>query len=179
MTMLMAARHPEPWVAASAWVGITDLVAWHANHADGKYGEMMRSALGGAPGDSAEVDAAIRIVHRSRTLQVASRYLSTSGRRDGHNKASVPIRHLLDAFNAIARAAGGEVVEEDEMAQICSAQDGELACPRPFDRVEDAIFGRKIFLCRETGGTWVTIFDGGHEGIDSAALAWFARHGGA
>lgn len=65
------------------------------------------------------------------------------------------------------------------MAQICSAPDGELACPRPFDCVYDDTFGREILLRRETGGTRVMILDGGHEGVDSAALVWFARHGGA
>src|SRR5262245_4625447 len=32
MTMLMAGRHPEPWAAASAWVGISDLRDWYMSH---------------------------------------------------------------------------------------------------------------------------------------------------
>lgn len=49
--------HMAMFMAAKAWVGIPDLVAWHA---DGKHGKMMWSTLDGAPGDSAEVDAAYR-----------------------------------------------------------------------------------------------------------------------
>ena len=55
MTMLMVGRHPQPWAAASAWVGISDLRTWHARHATGKYGLMMRKCCGGKPGDSTEV----------------------------------------------------------------------------------------------------------------------------
>ena len=40
MTMLMAARYPERWKAASAWVGISDLISWHGRHRGSKYGNM-------------------------------------------------------------------------------------------------------------------------------------------
>ena len=56
MTMLMAGRHPQAWTAASAWVGISDLAAWHKRHAKGRYGQMVRQSCGGPPGASDEVD---------------------------------------------------------------------------------------------------------------------------
>jgi len=49
MTMLMAGRHPAVWAAASAWVGISDLAAWHLRHETTKYGEMLRKSCGGRP----------------------------------------------------------------------------------------------------------------------------------
>ena len=52
MTMLMAGRHPERWAAARAWVGISDLAARHARHAEAQYGEMLRNCRGGFPGFS-------------------------------------------------------------------------------------------------------------------------------
>ena len=56
MTMLMAARHPDIWAAASAWVGISDLAAWHKKHAGSGYGDMMEAACGGPPGSGDAVD---------------------------------------------------------------------------------------------------------------------------
>src|SRR5690606_21308450 len=60
MTMLMAGRYPQVWAAASAWVGISNLAAWHERHKDGRYGLMLRRSCGGAPGDSETVDREYR-----------------------------------------------------------------------------------------------------------------------
>ena len=42
MTMLMAGRYPAMWAAASAWVGISDLAAWHRKHAGDRNGRPTR-----------------------------------------------------------------------------------------------------------------------------------------
>ncbi|MBM3494320.1 MAG: prolyl oligopeptidase, partial [Armatimonadetes bacterium] len=60
MAMLMAGRHPERFAAISAWVGISDLAAWHATHAKGQYGAMLRRVCGGPPGANADVDRQYR-----------------------------------------------------------------------------------------------------------------------
>ena len=52
MTMLMAARYPQTWAAASAWVGISDLHAWYDEHRNENYGAMMRACFGGTPSES-------------------------------------------------------------------------------------------------------------------------------
>src|SRR5690606_37074546 len=46
MTMMMAAKYPDRWRAASAWVGISDLAAWHRLHAGDNYGKMLRNSCG-------------------------------------------------------------------------------------------------------------------------------------
>ena len=48
--------------------------------------------------------------------------------------------------------------------------------PRPSDKVEDASFGREIHLRRHAKKARVTIFEGGHEGIATAAIAWLEQH---
>ncbi|MCA9173280.1 MAG: prolyl oligopeptidase family serine peptidase [Planctomycetales bacterium] len=176
MTMLMAARHPEHWTACSAWVGISDLAAWHAKHKGGRYGQMMRSACGGAPGDSAEVD---REYHNRSPLPflAAAKDLPldiAAGVHDGHT-GSVPIRQSLDAFNAIAKAREDKLITEDEIQQL-SRKNGKLERPLPSDQVEDATFNREIHLRRRSGPARVTIFEGGHEGIAPAAIAWLKSH---
>jgi poly(3-hydroxybutyrate) depolymerase len=176
MTMLMAGRHPEVWAAASAWVGISDLAAWHELRAKDGYGKMLRACCGGAPGDSPEVDAEYRerspLTHLHRAAGVALDL--NAGVHDGH-RGSVPIRHTLSAFNAIARACGAEPITEEEIAQL-SRPNGRLDRPRPSDQVEDPILGRAIYLRRTAGQARVTIFEGGHEGLVEPTIEWLARH---
>jgi len=178
MTMLMVGCHPDVWTAASAWVGISDLASWHSKHAGDGYGEMMRKVCGGAPGDSDAVDRQYRLrsplTHLHRAAKVALDI--SAGVHDGHT-GSVPVRHSLDAFNEIAKAAKGNPISEAEIQQI-SRKDGRLDKPTASDMVTDASFGRAIYLRRHAGRSRVTIFEGGHEGIESAAFAWFAKHTG-
>lgn len=176
MTLLMVARHPEPWAAASAWVPPTDLVAWHDRHANGRYGEMIRAATGGAPGTSPEVDREYR--ERSPVNWLAgARGLPVeiaAGIRDGHD-GSVPIAHTLRAFNVLARANGGAEVSEEDLAAL-SVPDGLPLEPLPGEREDDPALGRAIRLRRSAGPARVTIFEGGHEWVPEAVLEWLARH---
>ena len=178
MTMLMVGRHPKVWAAASAWVGISDLAAWHEKHSaeDDRYGQMMRKVCGGKPGDSKVVDEQYRqrspltYLHRAVgvPLDIAA------GVHDGYT-GSVPTRHSLEAFNAIAKADRSAVITEEEIQQI-SRPDGRLDSPQPSDEVEDTSFGREIYLRRHAKHARVTIFEGGHEGIATAAVAWLEKH---
>jgi dipeptidyl aminopeptidase/acylaminoacyl peptidase len=176
MTMLMVGCHPQLWAAASAWVGISDVAAWHALHEDTRYGAMMRASCGGRPGDSPEVDQQYRLrsplthLHRARNVPLDL----AAGIHDGH-RGSVPIRHTLEAFNVLARAMGAVPIREDEIEQL-SRPDGRLARPQPSDQTEDPKLGRAIHLRRHAGPSRVTIFEGGHEGIASAAIAWLEQH---
>ncbi|MCA9132726.1 MAG: prolyl oligopeptidase family serine peptidase [Planctomycetales bacterium] len=176
MTMMMAARYPKRWTAASAWVGISDLAAWHKLHAEGRYGQMMRQCCGGAPGDSPEVDEQYRLRSPLTFLQhaVGIPLDIAAGIHDGHS-GSVPVRHSLIAFNKIAAAVQGEQVSESEMQQL-AVDDGRLQTPRAGDEGQDPSFQRAYYLRRNAGVARVTIFEGGHEGIATAAMAWFDAH---
>ena len=172
MTLLMAGRHPEVWAAASAYVGISDLAAWHKLHAGDRYGEMLRLSCGGAPGDSPEVDRQFRqrspLTHLHRAADVALDI--NTGIHDGHT-GSVPIRHSLDAFNVIARAGNYPPITEDEIQQL-SRPDGRLEQPRESDLADDPTYGRAIYLRRQAGPVRVTVFEGGHEFLPAAAASW-------
>lgn len=176
MTMLMTGRHPTVWAAASAWVGISNLVAWHRRHETGNYGEMLRKSCGGRPGKSQQVNGEYRerspltFLHRAAEfpLDIAA------GIHDGH-QGSVPIRHSLEAFNEIANATGEPAITEAEITQL-SAENGRLRAPHDSDLVEDEILGRTIYLRRSAGRSRVTIFEGGHEGISASAFDWLASH---
>jgi pimeloyl-ACP methyl ester carboxylesterase len=177
MTLLMAGRYPEVWTAASAWVPISDLTAWHARHADGRYGAMLRACTGGAPGWSEEADREYRARSPLTWLANAAGLPLdiAAGIRDGH-EGSVPIRHTLEAFNVIARAAGATPVSEEEIAELSASPAARLSNPRPSDREADPSLARTIYLRRTAGKARATVFEGGHEAVASAQLAWLERH---
>jgi dipeptidyl aminopeptidase/acylaminoacyl peptidase len=177
MTMLMVGCHPETWTAASAWVGISDLREWYQTHATGRYGGMMRQCMGGPPGVSTEVDEEYRnrspLTFLAKGAQVPLDL--AAGCKDGH-QGSVPISHSLNAFNELARVIdSGNLISLEEINQLLRLN-GRLENPASTDTVADASFGREILLRRTVGPSRVTIFEGGHEGIASAAFAWFDCH---
>ncbi|MFM7845205.1 MAG: GDSL-type esterase/lipase family protein [Planctomycetota bacterium] len=178
MAMLMAAYAPEQFTAVSAWVGISDLADWYRVHVkEGKrdhYAEMTVRSLGGAPGETAEVDEQYRerspLFHLSRARDVPLDL--AAGVTDGHT-GSVPIFHSLRAFNVLAQAQGAAAVSDEEMQQLWTA--GKLAKPQSSDEQADPTLGREIRLRRVAGKSRVTIFDGGHEGLPAAACAWLEK----
>jgi len=90
-----------------------------------------------------------------------------AGILDGH-KGSVPISHSLLAFNEVARAEDRLSMEEigyfTEKAKVPESLVREIT---------DSSFGRKVPVFRRTSASaTVTIFQGGHELVASAVLAW-------
>lgn len=177
ITMLMAGRHPERFSAASAWVGISDLAEWHRFHVKdgvpGNYAIMLAACCGGAPGDSAAVDHEYRQRSPLFWLQGAKGLPLdlNAGVSDGKT-GSVPIHHTLRAFNVVAAAGDGQTISDAEMDELWEY--GRLARPQPGDTTEDAAYSRAIYLRRSAGQARVTIFEGGHESVPSAACAWLA-----
>ena len=172
MTMMMSARYPKRWRAASAWVGISHLATWYGKHKGSKYGNMLEEVCGGSPGDSPEIDRQYSIrspaVYLSNAREVALDI--SAGIQDGH-AGSVPIRHSIDAFNVIARANGTKAVSETEIESL-STPTGRLAKPNDGDEGFDESFGRDFYLRRRSKAARLTIFEGGHEGIAEATVAW-------
>ena len=68
-----------------------------------------------------------------------------------------------------------KLVSEQEIQQLSRAN-GRLENPQPSDQVEDTALGREIHLRRSAGKSRVTIFEGGHESIPKAAIAWLRQH---
>jgi hypothetical protein len=179
MTLAMVASYPDRWTAASAWVPLSDFRAWYDFHAGDDYGEMSRQCVGGDPRTDAvygaEMDRRSPLRQLGRAKNVALDI--AAGRFDGHDGAPIPVWHTLAAFNEIARALGEAQVSAQEIAEL-SRHDPRLDAPRASDSVTDPSFGRRVFLRRHAGRSRVTIFDGSHEGLAGAAIAWFEAHPG-
>jgi pimeloyl-ACP methyl ester carboxylesterase len=190
MTLMMAARYPEIFAACSAWVGLSDLVSWHTRHTSTdpsdnpmpNYAAQGRACCGGAPGDSPAIDAEWAQRSPITFLAAAGRARLpldiNAGIHDGHN-GSVPIRQSIDAFNAVAEAMGehASLVSEREIQELSGGDGtGRLTQPRPGDCLpHDAVFGRAIHLRRHAGPARLSIFEGGHEGIGTAAIDFLRR----
>jgi len=88
------------------------------------------------------------------------------------NNASVA---TVGADGTVTGVTDGSEVTAQEIAEI-SRHNPILEAPRESDRVSDVSFGREIFLRRRVGNARVTIFEGAHEGLAEAAVAWFEAH---
>lgn len=168
MTMLMAARHPEPWAAASAWVGISDLRAWYHEHRDDQYGEMMRGCFGGSPDTNDSTTAEYRT--RSPLTHFGPGNRVPMDLAAGRFDSVVSVSHTLRAFQALAP----DVVTDADIEALVRPGPG---LPRPLDSdtAADPLLGRRIFVRRVAGASRVTIFDGGHEWMPRAAIRWLAE----
>ncbi len=167
--LVMAGHRPEIWAGVSAWVPISDLNAWHAQ---GKYVSDLVKSCGGAPGASAKVDkeyterSPITYLRKAKGLTLHI----NAGIHDGH-KGSVPISHSLLAFNEVA-ATKDQISEEDIRFFVQKAK----VPPKLKANISDPTYGNKRPLFRRASGSaTVTIFEGGHELVASAAIAWIQQ----
>ncbi|QDV13508.1 Prolyl oligopeptidase family protein [Rosistilla oblonga] len=173
-SLLMAGRHPEIWAGASAWVPISDLTAWYheCKLAKRNYFNNIAASCGGVPGTSPEVDEEYR--KRSPLTYLADakgvRLSINAGIRDGH-VGSVPVSHSLLAFNEVAEAA--DRLSEEQIREFVQT----AKVPADLQTaISDPSFGEKQPLFRRTSGSaTVTLFDGGHELVDNAAIAWIKQ----
>ena len=172
--MLMAGRAPEVWAGVSAWCGIFDLKDWYRESQIRKshYANMIAASCGGPPGANSEVDRQYRLRSASTWLGEARAVpldLNT-GIFDGH-KGSVPTSQTLDAFNVLAAPA--ERINGDDIAFITEKAKIPAALQVPLD---DPHYQRGKVLFRKTSdNARVTVFEGGHEIIPEAALAWLEQ----
>lgn len=179
MTMLMAGHHPDRFTAASAWVGISNLVEWYRFHSRGgkptRYANMIAKSLQGPPGTSKAVDEQYRDrsplfhLHNATKLPLDI----NAGVKDGKT-GSVPIMHALNAFNVVARAGRHDFISDTEIDELWKNE--RLSSPQPSDTKMDVTLGREIRLRRTAGKARVTIFDGGHESVPQAACEWLKQH---
>jgi dipeptidyl aminopeptidase/acylaminoacyl peptidase len=164
--LVMAGHHPEIWAGVSAWVPISDLAAWHAQ---GKHIEALEKSCGGAPGDSPAVDA--EYAKRSPITFLNNAKGTTLHLHAGIKEKIVPISHSLLAFNEVA--AVDDKISQEDIAYFVKKR---KVPPKLQRSLSDSSYGQKIPLFkRESGNATVTIFDGGHQLVATAAIAWIQQ----
>lgn len=102
MTMMMAAKYPDLWAAASAWVGISDLRQWQGENKG--YAAHVHACTGGKPGDGPEVDW--EYVRRSPIHFIQNASNLWLDLRAGRHDRSVPCHHTIDAYERLALVPG-------------------------------------------------------------------------
>jgi len=172
--MLLAGRHPEIWAGVSAWVGISDLRAWHAETTARKlkYAKDLEQSCGGPPGASPEVDEQYRL--RSANTWIARAigvHLDINhGIHDGH-VGSVPCSHSITAFNLLAEPS--KKISDADIQYILVER--KVPDSLKGERQNDPLYGNLTVLFRRvSGNARLTLFDGGHSGSDQAALRWLS-----
>ncbi len=177
--LMAASRWPDIWAAVSAWVPPTDLSAWyrHTRSKDLKYWKHLTSVCGGAPGESTSVDleykqrSPVHRLDRAKGIPIEI----AAGIRDGHG-GSVPVSHTLWAFNALVRANGYNhaLIPEETIDEIVRNMKipADLARGAP----ADPTYTKPVLFRRSAGPVRVTLFEGGHEILVPAAIAWLEQH---
>ncbi|MBO4345689.1 MAG: prolyl oligopeptidase family serine peptidase [Victivallales bacterium] len=173
-TLLMAGRRPDLWTAVSAWCPISDIAAWHRQCLGTRcndYAIHIEKSCGGNPQEDAV--AAVEARKRSPLTWLPNAAALpvdiNTGIHDGHT-GSVPVSQSLNAYNVLARP-------EDRIPQ--EAIDGIVATEAvpaalAYDG-EDASYGVKIHLRRQSANVRMTLFEGGHDCFVGAAFDWLSR----
>lgn len=172
--LLLAGRAPEIWAGVSAWVPISNLRDWFSETRERglRYEGDMLKVLGADPTRDAE--AAQEALTRSPITYLAAAQGVpldiNAGITDGH-AGSVPISHSLNAFNLLADPR--DRISSEAIAFMVKNQ----AVPEDLQFVgEDPSYGEKrVLLRRESGKARITLFQGGHEILFPAALAWLEQ----
>lgn len=172
MAMQMAGRHPEIWAGVSAWCGISDVNAWHAEHVKNgqpdNYAKNIEGALGGPPEGERKNEAAKRSPLTWLAQAKGVPLDINHGIHDGRT-GSVPFRHSLFAFNEVATTPLNP-------AEILSYYETQQ-CPASWAAPEaDPLYGAKAVLFRQiSGNARVTLFEGTHEILYAPSLNWLAQ----
>ncbi len=187
-TMLMMGRYPKKWAGATAWVGISDIAAWHdqTSKADLRYAKEIEIAAGGAPkeGSDAEAECIKRspLTYLPKAKGQIGPFSINVGIHDGHT-GSVPVSQSLNAFNALADEK--DRFSAKQIRFITSKQRIPKALRKKITLKLAPLFEEKpVLLHRKSGNVEITIFDGGHEILYAPALDWIGKqsrrggHGG-
>lgn len=173
--LVLAGRHPELWAGVVAWGAIYDIADWYRH--DGKdqhYNRQIAASCGGSPrpGTAAEADCK----ERSPSVHLEN----GAGRvpvliAHGLQDTTVPVRHALDAYDALA--APEDRFSVGERAQIDGAR--RIPAGTPSARGEGTVLfdqaGVPVALERSSRRVTLVLFEGGHDMAYNATLAWLSE----
>jgi acetyl esterase/lipase len=174
--LLLAGRAPELWAGVSAWVPISDLVAWYeeSQRLGTKYVREIAASCGGNPaGQEAASDecrnrSPLTYLERARNVAIDINH----GIRDGRSNGDpVPVRQSLNAFNLLA--APQDRLTEDQITYF--TREAQVPATLPSETTDPTYGGLRILFRRQSGNARITIFDGAHDKNTEAAFRWLNR----
>ena len=160
--------------AVSSWVGISDLEKWHATTGlkpeTLHYARELENCIGGLPGTSDAVKYELTMRSPVRHLAKAADVPLdiNTGIHDGHT-GSVPVSQSIEAFNVILRAKHKPEIPTDEIEKWSAAGAGETSHHAV---VDDHSYSRKVLFRSQVNDSRLTIFEGAHEDLPAAGVAF-------
>lgn len=173
-SLLLAGRHPELWKGVSAWVPISDLKAWHGQEAPKNYGypQHIEAVCDGNPQTDPAAEA--NAYHRSAITYLQPNLPClidiNAGIHDGHT-GSVPVSHSLNAFNACVLPEQRIDVKDIDYMTTQAAIPQHLR----FNGQAPEYGNRPVLFQKEADNVRVTLFEGGHEIVQSAVIHWLTK----
>jgi pimeloyl-ACP methyl ester carboxylesterase len=171
-TLLMYQRSKHPIRSFSAWVPISDLIAWYyqSQGRGNKYAHEIELCTDrvGEKLDSAEARLRSPVYHQvPKAARKNSRLMIYAGVHDGYT-GSVPVSHSLNFYNKVVQDLGGkrkDLIPEEIIEQLL------LYRLLPGKQPADSLGGRKIHYQKAFGDkVSVTIFEGTHEMLTPVAF---------
>lgn len=163
------ARSRHQLNSVQAWVPISSLTHWYSESLAAKrsYADDIVACAGSGRGlnlREMENRSPINWLTKPRSGAMLRLY---AGVTDGHT-GSVPITHSIDYFNRIVKLAGRQAsqISQDDRRQLLATGRGLGEQGKPVG----LIAGRSIIYQKVTPEASITIFDGGHEMLPSAAV---------
>jgi hypothetical protein len=156
--------------AVVAWAAITDLAAWHSEHAGDKYGRDVESCTGSTSGKLNLEECRKRSPITMGNGQAGTPVYIFAGIHDGFT-GSVPIAHSVRLFNRLAELYGSpsHTVNDATLREMQGRKGG------PDSAKGKKIGGRLVHLERSAGNAHLTIFEGGHEMLTAATIPILVR----
>ncbi len=176
MSMLMASYYPNKFSAVSSWVGISDLAKWHGTTqlkpVTVRYARELEQCVGGIPGASDAVSYELKmrspIFHLAKAVNVPLDI--NTGVRDGHT-GSVPVSQSMEAYNVLLKANHQPEIPLDEIKKWTEAGAEEQVYTAAID---DPSYPRKVLFRSQVHQSRLTIFEGAHEDLPVAGVAFLA-----
>lgn len=174
--LLAASRLPGLFRAASVWVPIVDLVAWHGqcrNTTHQQYTKNIEAACGGQlkPGSREEAEAIKRSPAAYLSQVKETIFDINAGIHDGHDRGAVPVSHSFSAYNLLADE--GDRVPHEVIRSI--TEDRKIPEGHLFPSADPSYRKRPVLYRVTSTKVRLTIFEGGHEMVPAAALDWLSR----
>ena len=174
LALLTAARHPDRFAGAAAWVPIHDLYAWYEFNRGmvppRAYAAQIRASCGGDPSTNARA-------RRDCERRSPDTYLGAARQAGvpvyiGHGLSDgvVPPLHSVRAYDQLAQN-GDRLGAEVRQAVAQNRLPGDLrgsVKTRTFFRDGDP----RVLFARRSGAVTLVIFEGGHDMVYNPALEW-------
>jgi predicted esterase len=173
-TLIMVGRYPDLWAGAVAWVPVYDLVDWYRTTKGSRhdYSIHIANSCGGPPlpGSQAERECLKRSpvsYLQDAAAEGVPVYIAT-----GIQDTFVPPSHAIRAFNDLADAR--DRISEEDIQFISTHRTIPPHLSGTYRDPHYADAGVELLLERKSADVTLKIFDGRHDVIYNAGLAWLS-----